>query len=115
MAGIWGPFGPHLLDGDPQQLIQYGYISGVAMIFEAIVFGVILLAVGYWATMFVMGRRDDVLHGKFVEEQPDTTPVRFMPHVARARPAPAAPQPDRDSLQALLTVIKQDLHDAARS
>nr|WP_312009708.1 hypothetical protein [Bradyrhizobium australafricanum] len=115
MAGIWGPFGPHLLDGDPQQLIQYGYISGVAMIFEAIVVGVILLAVGYWATMFVMGRRDDVLHGKFVEEQPDTTPVRFMPHVARVRPAQAAPQPDGDSLQALLTVIKQDLHDAARS
>ncbi|MCP1907639.1 hypothetical protein J2R96_000119 [Bradyrhizobium elkanii] len=115
MAGIWGPFGPHLLDGDPQQLIQYGYISGVAMIFEAIVFGVILLAVGYWATMFVMGRRDDVLHGKFVEEQPDTTPVRSMPHVSRVRPAPAAPQPDKDPLQALLTVIKQDLHDAARS
>ncbi|MCP3418093.1 MULTISPECIES: hypothetical protein [Bradyrhizobium] len=85
------------------------------MIFEAIVVGVILLAVGYWATMFVMGRRDDVLHGKFVEEQPDTTPVRFMPHVSRVRPAQAAPQPDRDSLQALLTVIKQDLHDAARS
>ncbi|OMI12107.1 hypothetical protein BSN85_11750 [Bradyrhizobium brasilense] len=85
------------------------------MIFEAIVFGVILLAVGYWATMFVMGRRDDVLHGKFVEEQPDTTPVRFMPHVACVRPAQAAPQPDKDTLQALLTVIKQDLHDAARS
>ncbi|MGY2805540.1 flagellar basal body-associated protein FliL [Bradyrhizobium sp. USDA 4506] len=96
-------------------MIQYGYISGVAMIFEAIVVGVILLAVGYWATMFVMGRRDDVLHGKFVEEQPDTTPVRFMPHVSRVRPAQAATQPDRDSLQALLTVIKQDLHDAARS
>jgi len=55
--------------------------------------------------MFVMGRRDDVLHGKFVEDEP----VRFMP---RAQPAP---QPNKDSLQALLTVIKQDLHDAARS
>ena len=85
------------------------------MIFELIVFGVILLAVGYWATMFVMGRRDDVLHGRFVEEQPDTTPVCIMPHVPRARPAPGTPPPDKDSLQALLTVIKQDLHDAARS
>ena len=110
MAGSWGLFGPHLLDGDPEQLIQYGYISGVAMVFEAIVFGVILLALGYWATMFVTGRRDDVLHGKFVEDEPAAEPVRFMP---RARPA--APRPNKDSLQALLTVIKQDLHDAARS
>ncbi|MCC8984089.1 hypothetical protein [Bradyrhizobium acaciae] len=85
------------------------------MVFELIVFGVILLAVGYWATMFVMGRRDDVLHGKFVEDQPDAEPVRFMPHVPRVRPAPAVPQQSGDSLQALLTVIKQDLHDAARS
>jgi hypothetical protein len=85
------------------------------MVFELIAFGVILLAVGYWATMFVMGRRDDVLHGKFVEEQPDAEPVRFMPHVPRVQRAPAAPQPNQDSLQALLTVIKQDLHDAARS
>ena len=80
------------------------------MVFEVIVSGVILLAVGYWATMFVMGRRDDVLHGKFVEEQPDAEPVRVM----RVRPAPAAAQPDKDSLQALLNVIKRDLHDAAR-
>ncbi|GKQ49436.1 hypothetical protein BRSPCE3_02900 [Bradyrhizobium sp. Ce-3] len=85
------------------------------MIFELIVSGVILLAVGYWATMFVMGRRDDVLHGKFVAEEPDTEPVRVMPQVTRVRPAPAAPQPNKDSLQALLTVIKRDLNDAARS
>ena len=109
MAGFWRLFGLHLLDGDPEQLIQYGYISGVAMVFEAIVSGVILRALGYWATMFVMGRRDDVLHGKFVEDEPAAEPVRFMP---RAQPAPQA---NKDSLQALLTVIKQDLHDAARS
>lgn len=84
------------------------------MVFEVIVSGVILLAVGYWATMFVMGRRDDVLHGKFVEEEPDTEPVRTMPQATRARRAPAAPQPNRDALQALLTVIKRDLNDAAR-
>ena len=81
------------------------------MVFEAVVFAVILLAVGYWATMFVMGRRDDVLHGKFVEHEASAEPMR-SPH---ARPAVSAPQPDKDSLQALLTVIKRDLHDAARS
>ncbi|WP_342722494.1 hypothetical protein AAFG07_24865 [Bradyrhizobium sp. B097] len=80
------------------------------MVFEAIVSGVILLALGYWATMFVMGRRDDVLHGKFVEDEPATELVRFMP-----RAQPAAAQPNKDSLQALLTVIKRDLNDAARS
>ncbi len=95
-------------------MIQYGYISGVAMVFELIVFGVILLAVGYWATMFVMGRRDDVLHGKFVEHEARAEPAR-LPPLPRARSAASAPQPDKDSLQALLTVIKQDLHDAARS
>ncbi|MGY0574417.1 hypothetical protein ACTGJ9_027855 [Bradyrhizobium sp. RDM12] len=30
------------------------------------IFCVILLAAGYWAAMYVMGRRDDVIHGKFV-------------------------------------------------
>ncbi|WP_371682804.1 hypothetical protein [Bradyrhizobium sp. SK17] len=95
-------------------MIQYGYISGVAMVFEAVVFAVILLAVGYWATMFVMGRRDDVLHGKFVEHEVSAEPMRSPPS-PHARPAVSAPQPDKDSLQALLTVIKRDLHDAARS
>ena len=94
------------------------------MIFELIVFGVILLAVGYWATMFAMGRRDDVLHGHFVEDEPEAEPVRPMPPlpiraVSRrplpaARPVPVAQPSDNDSLQALLTVIKRDLKDAAQ-
>ncbi|QPF88127.1 hypothetical protein IC762_15380 [Bradyrhizobium genosp. L] len=92
------------------------------MIFEAVLFGIILLAVGYWVTMFVMGRRDDVLHGHFVQQELDTGPVRRVaPRAAshapapRMRPAEATPEPSKDSLQALLTVIKQDLQDAART
>ena len=27
----------------------------------------LVLAFGYWATLWIMGRRDDVLHGQFVE------------------------------------------------
>ena len=91
------------------------------MVFELIVFGIILLAVGYWATMFAMGRRDDVLHGHFVqdEEAPRPTvapgiPRRMPPMPARPQVAAAAAQPSKDSLEALLTVIKQDLQDAAR-
>jgi hypothetical protein len=91
------------------------------MIFELILFGVILLAVGYWATMFAMGRRDDVLHGHFVQDESSVepaglvaAPARRMPPVPPRRPVAAAPQASKDSLQALLTVIKRDLNDAAR-
>ncbi|MCA6123652.1 hypothetical protein J6500_17365 [Bradyrhizobium sp. WSM 1704] len=94
------------------------------MIFELIVLGVILLAVGYWATMFAMGRRDDVLHGHFVEDEPDAEPARPVRPLATravprrplppARPVPAAQPSDQDSLQALLAVIKRDLKDAAQ-
>jgi len=83
------------------------------MIFELIVLGVILLAVGYWATMFAMGRRDDVLHGRFVEPDADgerALPIRSAPPT---RPAAMPAQPGRDSLQSLLTVIKRDLNDAS--
>lgn len=54
--------------------------------FELVVSGVILLAVGYWATMFAMGRRDDVLHGRFVQDEPEAEPVLSMPSLPpRAR------------------------------
>ena len=68
-------------------------------------FCVILLAVGYWATIWAIGRRDDVLHGKFVEAEPEAEPA--------AAPLPAAPRAS-ESLQTLLAVIKQDLKDAAQ-
>ncbi|MBR0816323.1 hypothetical protein [Bradyrhizobium liaoningense] len=53
------------------------------------IFSVILLAAGYWATLFVMGRRDDVIHGKFVhvDEEGDFAPA--------AMPAPPPPFPIR--------------------
>ena len=35
--------------------------------FEISIFCVILLAISYWAVLWVMGRREDVLHGEFVE------------------------------------------------
>lgn len=53
-----------------------------------------------------MGRHDDVLHGDFVqvEQWPESLPTQSPP----LRSASA------DSLQALLTSIKQDLKDAAQ-
>jgi hypothetical protein len=35
--------------------------------FEIGIFCVILLAISYWAVLWLMGRREDVLHGEFVE------------------------------------------------
>jgi hypothetical protein len=71
--------------------------------FELGILGIILLAVGYWATLWTMGRREDVLHGKFVEAEPVVEPAPSV-----------APRASAESLQALLATIKQDLQDAAR-
>jgi hypothetical protein len=45
--------------------------------FEIVTFCVIALAIGYWMALWMMGRRDDVLHGDFVqaEPQPETVPT----------------------------------------
>jgi hypothetical protein len=97
------------------------------------IFCVILLAAGYWATMFVMGRRDDVIHGKFVhaEEagdfaqaampapppfpkrpmkivQPASVPnVSVQPAIAEAKPVNSA------ALESLLAAIQRDLKSVA--
>ena len=38
--------------------------------FEIGIFCVIFLAVAYWAVLWLMGRREDVLHGEFVKSEP---------------------------------------------
>jgi hypothetical protein len=92
------------------------------MMFEIGIFCVIFLAVSYWAVLWLIGRREDVLHGEFVESEPHAQeplrqePVRpvFPPRpTLPARPAEAAPQqpafrPER--LESLLNTIKQDLN-----
>jgi hypothetical protein len=47
--------------------------------FEIGIFCVILFAIGYWATLFIMGRREDVLHGEFVEGEPELIAVPQAP------------------------------------
>lgn len=97
---------------------------------EISVFCVILLAAGYWVAMFVMGRHDDVIHGKFVhsEEEGDfsqpTMPVPPPPFPKRpVKPARvASDRPANDAvakpvtskaLQSLLAAIQQDLKSVA--
>lgn len=93
------------------------------------IFCVILLAAGYWATMFVMGRHDDVIHGKFVHSEdegaftraPMPAPPPFPKRpVKAAQPASAVPASDpvaqpvsSEALQSLLAAIQQDLKSVA--
>jgi hypothetical protein len=55
--------------------------------FEIGVFCVIILAVAYWTVLWLMGRREDVLHGEFVEgkAEPDE-PVHADAAESQARP-----------------------------
>ena len=96
---------------------------------EIVVFCVILLAAGYWATMFVMGRRDDVIHGKFVRiedagalgQSAMPTPMPPFPKRQAKAARPANVQPantgakpvNSDALQSLLAAIQQDLKSVA--
>ena len=63
------------------------------------IFCVIFLAVAYWAVLWLMGRRGDVLHGEFVNSEPHADepvrpvfpkrPIRSDP---RRRSAPQQPR-----------------------
>jgi hypothetical protein len=55
------------------------------------IISIIVLAVGYWVTLWLMGRHDDVLHGDFVHgESGAETAVPHQPFPARP-PFPAKP------------------------
>ena len=89
--------------------------------FEIGIFCVILLAAGYWTTMFVMGRRDDVIHGKFVHaDEGDLAPPAMCAPPFPKRPVkivrsakPEAEPVTSDALQSLLAAIQQDLRNVA--
>ena len=92
--------------------------------FEILIFCVIFLAVAYWAVLWLMGRREDVLHGEFVKSEPPAEePVRpvFPKRPVRSVP-PEHPaevvseqQPFRqERLESLLNTIKQDLNQLVR-
>ena len=89
--------------------------------FEIGIFCVIFLAVSYWAVLWLMGRREDVLHGEFVKSEPPAEePVRpvFPKRPVRSAPPANVPlkplrsnQPFRqERLELLLDTIKQDLN-----
>ncbi|OKO87206.1 hypothetical protein AC629_14770 [Bradyrhizobium sp. NAS80.1] len=93
------------------------------------IFCVILLAAGYWAAMYVMGRHD-VIHGKFVHSEDEGA---FAPSVMPTPPPPFPKRPfkaaqtdsvppandavatpvNSEALQSLLAAIQQDLKSVA--
>jgi hypothetical protein len=76
--------------------------------FEIGIFSVILLAVGYWVVLWLMGRHDDVLHGDFVRAEAGAEAGHPI------LPAPAPRVDSTEALQSLLNSIKRDLKDAAQ-
>jgi hypothetical protein len=50
-------------------------------LFEIGVVSVIVFALAYWTTLFIMGRRKDVLHGEFVETEPELASASAAPAV----------------------------------
>ena len=96
--------------------------------FEIGIFCVILLAAGYWAALWLMGRHDDVLHGKFVHHEDEPAIAGRRTVAPTAPPFPRRPQlpvraakpgrceawrVDSAALQSLLVAIQQDLKDVA--
>jgi Ca2+/H+ antiporter len=103
--------------------------------FEISIFCVIVLAIGYWVALWLMGRHDDVLHGDFVQTELGPEPAATPSQPASSQPKSSQPKssqpkssqpkssqptsqpmrPDRaESLQSLLAAIKRDLKDAAQ-
>jgi hypothetical protein len=106
------------------------------MMLELIICCFLVFAVAYWVTLWSAGRREDVLHGDFVEAEPERDaktasaaaapaaaprpvfPKKPAPAVvaAPAPPAPVQAQPAAASeqLQSLLASIKSELKNAAQ-
>jgi Ca2+/H+ antiporter len=89
--------------------------------FEISIFCVIVLAIGYWVALWLMGRHDDVLHGDFVQTELGPEPAATPSQPKSSQPKSSQPRssqptrPDRaESLQSLLAAIKRDLKDAAQ-
>jgi hypothetical protein len=63
--------------------------------FEIAVFSILITAVAYWAFLWRMGRRDDVLHGEFIAPSASRSPASTLDIDA--------------SLKSLLRTIERDL------
>jgi hypothetical protein len=73
--------------------------------FEVGIISIIVLAVGYWVTLWLMGRHNDVLHGDFVHmEEGAEAPALPDPHFPVRPPFPPKPVIQRRAVEP--TIIK---------
>jgi hypothetical protein len=69
---------------------------------ELAVFSIVIIAIAYWAFLWRMGRRDDVLHGEFI-----------APSVSRSPASQTSTLDVEASLKSLLQTIERDLCESA--
>jgi hypothetical protein len=67
--------------------------------FEIGISCVIVLALAYWTALWLMGRREDVLHGKFAEKH-----LKAAEPVRPIFPQPPVPEPE---LEPILPVVAE--------
>jgi hypothetical protein len=75
--------------------------------FEVAVFCILIIASAYWAFLWRMGRRDDVLHGEFIA--PSASPSAFSSSSPFSSASPASTLDIEVSLKSLLRTIERDL------
>jgi hypothetical protein len=69
---------------------------------ELAVFSIVIVAIAYWAFLWRMGRRDDVLHGEFI-----------APSASRSPASQTSTLDVEASLKSLLQTIERDLCESA--
>jgi hypothetical protein len=77
--------------------------------FEIGIFCVILFAIGYWATLFIMGRREDVLHGEFVEGERELIAVPQAPPMPFPGVKPASRPTIVSDIEAASPVVASEI------
>ncbi len=80
-------------------------------LFEIGAICIVVVAVGYWVTLWLMGRRDDVLHGDYVhpEQGAEATANPVFP----ASPSPPKPFPAKPSTVRSSTVRSSTVRSPA--
>ncbi len=76
--------------------------------FEVGIISIIVLAVGYWVTLWLMGRRDDVLHGDFVHAE-DAAEALARPDPSLSARPPFPPKPAIKRPKAGLAPARPDM------
>ena len=72
--------------------------------FEVGIISIIVLAVGYWVTLWLMGRHDDVLHGDFVHAE-DGAEALVRPDLSVPARPPFPPKPVIKRPKAILAPV----------